>query len=230
MNNSMASPKTRGLSEADDGWRNSNRAAFRKAGTDLEDDESISGCSGLAALIAATLIGCAVGPNYHPPETKVPTYWDGQNVVTPAQPSKTNINPVELVEWWTAFKDPTLSSLVETAVRANLDVRLAEARIRQARASLGVAGGPLWPQVDATVLYERSHSPAAAVDTAGGGVAVSGSSGGSRCRAAPRRSGNYFRPVWMPPGNWMFSGARDGTLRPPGPISRPRWRTAGTSW
>ena len=43
-------------------------------------------------------------------------------------------------------------------------------------------GRPLWPQVDATILYERSHSPSAAVDTAGGGVAVAGpgsSSGGS---------------------------------------------------
>ena len=96
----------------------------------------------ILVLCLLAVAGCAVGPNYHPPETKVPTYWDGQNVVTPAQPSKTNINPVELVEWWTAFKDPTLSSLVETAVRANLDVRLAEARIRQARAARWVAGGP----------------------------------------------------------------------------------------
>ena len=197
-----------------------------------------SNCIRLLLILVLFLLavsGCAVGPNYHPPETKVPTYWDGQNVVTPAQPSKTNINPVELVEWWTAFKDPTLSSLVETAVRANLDVRLAEARIRQARASLGVAGGPLWPQVNGTVLYDRSHTPSAAVNTAGGGVAVSGSSGGREAgqvalRAASRRSGNYFRPVWMAPGKWMFSGARDGTLRPPGPISRPRWRIAGTSW
>ena len=140
----------------------------------------------ILVLCLLAVAGCAVGPNYHPPETKVPTYWDGQNVVTPAQPSKTNINPVELVEWWTAFKDPTLSSLVETAVRANLDVRLAEARIRQARAARWVAGAPLWPQVDATVLYDRSHTPSAAVDTAGGGVAVSGS-GGSAGGAPPFR-------------------------------------------
>ena len=161
--------------------------------------------SGLAALIAATLVGCAVGPNYHPPETKVSTYWDGQNVVTPAQPSKTNINPVELVEWWTAFKDPTLSSLVETAVRANLDVRLAEARIRQARASLGVAGGPLWPQVNGTVLYDRSHTPSAAVNTAGGGVAVSGSSGGSSGSGSSGSSGG------VPPFRELFQAGLDGS-------------------
>ena len=58
-------------------------------------------------------------------------------------------------------------------------------------------------------------------------VAVAGP---AALRAASRRSGNYFRPVWMPPGNWIFSGARGATLRPPPPISGPRWRTAATSW
>ena len=134
--------------------------------------------AGLVAIIVATLTGCAVGPDYHPPETKVPTYWNGQEVVTPATPSKTNINPVELVDWWNAFNDPTLSSLVATAVRANLDVRLAEARIRQARASLGVAVGGIFPQVDATALYERSHSSIVAVGPSAG-VSSSGGTGGT---------------------------------------------------
>jgi NodT family efflux transporter outer membrane factor (OMF) lipoprotein len=128
--------------------------------------------SGLAALIAATLVGCAVGPDYHPPETQVPSTWDGQNVVTPDQPSKTAANPVELVEWWNAFKDPTLSSLVEMAVRANLDLRLAEARIRQARAARGVAGAPLWPELDATALYQRSQGSSEAAG--GGAIATAG--------------------------------------------------------
>jgi outer membrane protein, multidrug efflux system len=166
---------------------------------------SSSNCIRFLLILVLWLLavsGCAVGPNFHPPETKVPTYWDGQNVITPAQPSKTNINPVELVEWWSAFKDPTLSSLVETAVRANLDVRLAEARIRQARASLGVAGGPLWPQASGTVLYERSHSPSAAVDTAGGGVAVAGTSGGSSSKGG---SGG------VPPFRELFQAGLDGS-------------------
>jgi NodT family efflux transporter outer membrane factor (OMF) lipoprotein len=115
--------------------------------------------------------GCAVGPDYRPPETRVPNDWNGQEVVTPATPSKTTINPVELVEWWTAFNDPTLSSLVETAVRTNLDVRLAEARIRQARAARGVVGAPLWPQADASTLYQRSQGSS---ETGGGAIATVG--------------------------------------------------------
>jgi NodT family efflux transporter outer membrane factor (OMF) lipoprotein len=100
-------------------------------------------------------------------------------VVTPAQPSKTNINPVELVEWWSVFKDPILSSLVEMAIRSNLDVRLAESRICQARAARWVAVAPLWPQVNGTILYERSHSPAVSSGASGGGSSGRGSSGAS---------------------------------------------------
>ncbi len=126
----------------------------------------------LPAVILATLVGCMVGPNYRPPQTAVPENWNGQEVVTPATPSKTTPNPAALVEWWNAFKDPTLSSLVEMAVRANLDVRLAEARIRQARAARGVAGAPLWPQVNASALYQRSQG-SSEVGT-GGAVATVG--------------------------------------------------------
>jgi len=111
---------------------------------------------GLAVICLATLAGCMVGPNYKRPETKVPEKWDGQKAVTPAQPSKTTPNPVALVDWWNAFNDPTLSSLVEMAIRSNLDLRLAEARIRQARAAQGVAGAPLWPEVDLNAQYQRS--------------------------------------------------------------------------
>jgi NodT family efflux transporter outer membrane factor (OMF) lipoprotein len=130
---------------------------------------------GLTAIIMALLAGCAVGPDYREPATKVSATWDGQNVVTPAQPSKTLNQPVKLVEWWQAFKDPTLTSLVEMAIRANLDVRTSEARIRQARAALGVAGAPLWPGLDASVIYQRSQSSSATITS--GGTALSSAAG-----------------------------------------------------
>ncbi len=128
---------------------------------------------GLSVFCLVTLAGCMVGPNYRPPVTAVPENWNGQEVVTPAHPSKTAPNPVALVEWWNTFKDPTLSSLVEMAIRSNLDLRQAEARIRQARATRGVAGAPLWPEVDASALYQRSQGSSevgvgGAIATAGG--------------------------------------------------------------
>jgi multidrug efflux system outer membrane protein len=122
---------------------------------------------GLAFLCLITASGCAVGPDYRPPETKVPETWDGQAVVTPAHPSQTTTAPVTLVAWWNAFNDPSLSSLVEMAVRANLDLRQAEARIRQARASRGVAVAPLFPQADASAQYQKSQGSS---EAAGGGA------------------------------------------------------------
>jgi multidrug efflux system outer membrane protein len=132
------------------------------------------GFLGLVAIMVAVLVGCAVGPDFRPPETKVPKDWDGQKVVSSAQPSQTNTAPIKLVDWWKAFKDPTLSSLVEMAVRNNLDMRQAEARIRQARASLGVAGAPLLPELNSSVLYQRSQSSSATVTTGGPAIATAG--------------------------------------------------------
>jgi multidrug efflux system outer membrane protein len=130
-----------------------------------------------AVLILATLMGCAVGPNYVPPETKVPETWNGQEAVTGTQLSKTTTNSVTLVEWWNAFNDPTLSSLVEMAVRSNLDLLQAEARIRQARATRGVAGAPLWPAVDASALYQRSQSSSATVGASGASLSIATAGG-----------------------------------------------------
>ena len=128
--------------------------------------------TGLAALCFVAAAGCAVGPDYRPPETKVPEKWDGQAVVTKAQPSQTTTTPVKLVQWWNAFHDPTLSALVEMAVRANLDLRQAEARILQARASRGIAGAPLLPQADASALYQKSQGSSEAAG--GGAIATAG--------------------------------------------------------
>ncbi len=125
------------------------------------------------ALCLLITAGCMVGPDFKRPETKVAETWNGQEAVTPATPSKTAAQPVELVDWWRAFKDPTLDSLVEMAIRNNLDLRQAEARIRQARAALGVAGGALYPEVDANLQYQRS-SRSTSQAVGGGGVGPAG--------------------------------------------------------
>ncbi len=126
------------------------------------------------ALGLVALSGCMVGPDYKPPEAKVPETWNGQEVVTKDQPSKTTTQVVKLVEWWTAFKDPSLSSLVEMALRANLDLRQAEARIRQARAARGVAGAGLWPLVNASASYQKSQGSSEAAGFSGPAIATVG--------------------------------------------------------
>ena len=73
--------------------------------------------------------GCSVGPNYQKPDLPVPADWQE------AQQKGVDERSAELARWWSTFDDPLLNSLVERAVRSNLDLRLAEARIREARAS-----------------------------------------------------------------------------------------------
>jgi NodT family efflux transporter outer membrane factor (OMF) lipoprotein len=69
----------------------------------------------------------------------------------------TTSQPAELTHWWQKFNDPQLTNLVQQAVNANLDLQLAEARLRQARAARGVVAGGLWPAVNSSATYQRTH-------------------------------------------------------------------------
>ncbi len=91
-------------------------------------------------LIAACLFanGCTVGPDYKRPDVDVPEQFTTQ------QASEL----IDLSRWWTAFNDPTLNDLIDRAVVSNLDLRLATARLREARALRGVVGADLWPDVN----------------------------------------------------------------------------------
>jgi multidrug efflux system outer membrane protein len=97
--------------------------------------------------------GCAVGPDFKAPEMPVPAGWAGPPplpAVTPAEQ--------DLTRWWTVFDDNMLASLIQQAVESNLDLKFAEARIRQARAVRGIAQSFLGPTVDATGSYQRSEA------------------------------------------------------------------------
>ena len=66
-------------------------------------------------ICSLTLTGCTVGPNYQSPKTSVPSSWTGING------QKTGI--VDMVHWWTEFNDPNLTSLIERAVKSNLNLK-----------------------------------------------------------------------------------------------------------
>ena len=117
------------------------------------------------------MAGCAVGPDYHPPRSVVPEGWKGVDEPAAEPASVAVAQPLELVEWWKSFNDPLLSSLMERAIESNLDLVQAKARIRQARASLGVVAAGFWPEVDASASYRRSRGGGAS--SAGGGTAGS---------------------------------------------------------
>ncbi len=106
----------------------------------------------LGALLLAVLFqsGCLVGPDYTAPEVKVPEKW--------RLPESALLVPAEsdIRSWWKVFQDPMLTSLINEAAASNLDLKVAVARVKEARARLGVARGELLPAVDATGSATRN--------------------------------------------------------------------------
>lgn len=96
----------------------------------------------LAALAAAALAsGCAVGPDYQRPAAPLDSGFIN------AGATGANAEPVaaDIARFWRGFGDPALSALVERAIAANGDVRVAQARLQEARAlrrEADVAGLP----------------------------------------------------------------------------------------
>ena len=107
-------------------------------------------------LCLPLLTSCMLGDDFQHPEVKVSAQWLGQG---PTTSEVTLAGEQNLAHWWTAFNDPRLTSLVERAMHANLDLRMAESRIRQARAAMGIAGADLGPTVDTAASYTRSRTP-----------------------------------------------------------------------
>ena len=113
-----------------------------------------SGRSFLPAFLLLSqlaLSSCTVGPDYHAPKLRTPRGWS-----EPLAGGETNGLP-DLAAWWKRFQDPELDSLVERAVKVNLSLRVAEARVREARAQQAIASGAWWPSADATASYTRSR-------------------------------------------------------------------------
>jgi NodT family efflux transporter outer membrane factor (OMF) lipoprotein len=108
----------------------------------------------LAVLTPALLLtACKVGPNHAAPEAKLPETW--HNALAEGEVAE---QPTQLAQWWTTLGDPTLDSLIERAVAGNHDLRIAAARLWEARAQRGVVAADRLPTVDVNGRYERSKA------------------------------------------------------------------------
>jgi len=65
---------------------------------------------------------------------------------------------LETTAWWKTFGDSTLDALMTRAAQGSLTVQQAQARILQARASLGGAKADQWPSVNAAASADRSKA------------------------------------------------------------------------
>lgn len=113
-------------------------------------------------LCGMLLDGCKSGPDFQAPREDMPVGWAGVATPSTSQSSATTTNVADIAQWWKTFNDPMLTRLVQEAVATNLDLQIAQARVREARASRGIAAGGLWPAASATAAYQRTR-PAANV-------------------------------------------------------------------
>lgn len=95
-------------------------------------------CVVLAAAGLAT--GCALGPDYKRPPVAAPDAFRGQ-----AAPGETA--SLADAPWWEVFGDPALKALIQEALAGNYNVRVAAARVQQARAQATVAQSPFYPNI-----------------------------------------------------------------------------------
>ena len=107
--------------------------------------------SAITFVSLAVLAGCAVGPNYHPPQTSTPPQWTSQMTG-----GETN-GPVDLAQWWKSFGDTNLDSMMLTAIQSNLTLRVAEARVREARYQKQIVSAGLWPDLSGSGSYTRNR-------------------------------------------------------------------------
>lgn len=113
-----------------------------------------------AVALALAASACTVGPNYKRPVVNLPDAYRGS-----APPAATAADQPSIgdQEWWQLFQDEQLQELIRTALRQNFDVRIAAARVAEARAQLGITRADQFPQLDASALAERERVSASPV-------------------------------------------------------------------
>ena len=105
--------------------------------------------AGLAVVLASA---CAVGPNYVRPPVAPPDDYRG-HVDAPEATSIADL------PWWEAFEDEVLHQLILEALNANYDLKIAVARVEQAKAQVGMAQSPFYPQIGYQTSTGRQHAP-----------------------------------------------------------------------
>jgi NodT family efflux transporter outer membrane factor (OMF) lipoprotein len=101
------------------------------------------------------LAACAVGPNFSPPTALLADKFIGTNNHSVKSDDK------EYASWWKSFRDPVLNRLVQDAYNQNLTLLAAGTRVLQARATLGIATGFEYPQLQqgaGSLIYNRSSA------------------------------------------------------------------------
>lgn len=87
-------------------------------------------------FIILAIASCKLGPDFQRPEYEGPVSFRFDTIT-----SDTNVN----LRWWKMFNDDVLDTLISHALKNNLDVMVAAARVDAAAANLGYTKADQWP-------------------------------------------------------------------------------------
>jgi NodT family efflux transporter outer membrane factor (OMF) lipoprotein len=110
---------------------------------------------GSVLLAAAVVASCAVGPDYHTPNVRVPDHFDSVERAPAAQPGQAPQSSAELATWWRTLGDTQLDSLIDRAVTGNPSVLVALDRLQAARVYEAGLTGSLLPAIGASGGFGR---------------------------------------------------------------------------
>jgi len=97
----------------------------------------------MAIVLAIAASACTLGPDYERPELTVPDIWQAKAAETVDDEQGGVVQA-----WWETLDDPALMRLLKRAEQANLDLEIAVARIREARASWRISKSDWYPEID----------------------------------------------------------------------------------
>ncbi len=105
----------------------------------------------IVLAIAAALSGCSLVPDYLRPAAPVPEAWKvgagGTATVVVSD------------DWRSFFADARLQELIVTSLENNRDMRIAVARVAEARALAGIARAERFPAVDVNIQQQAARIP-----------------------------------------------------------------------
>ena len=108
------------------------------------------GLLAIAVVLHSAACSFAPAPSVPEPVAEVPASFAGGTLP----------GDYQVREWWTAFDDPVLNAVVDSALAANFDLAEAVARVQQARAQAGIARAGLFPSVQASASVTDQNTPA----------------------------------------------------------------------
>lgn len=119
----------------------------------------------LSSLLLATFsTACAMGPNYRRPEVAVPEKFRDQDKVPTA--SEAELSFADL-PWWEVFQDPQLQELIRKALEQNKDLKLAAARVEEARGLYRSKRGEQFPEIGFLTSGSQTYTTQQNIDDEG---------------------------------------------------------------